>query len=128
MKKIKFLAAAVLLLTVYSCKKTGMDVYVGSWYVKSEKLEFLALDSVSEKLYENSYLFKFEREGVYHSIKVNDTTYTGSWAMLESDNDLMILDGLSYTIGDKQKHGFRLTKKDIGLDSVMRTIVFERTN
>ena len=71
MKKIKFLAAAVLLLTVYSCKKTGMDVYVGSWYVKSEKLEFLALDSVSEKLYENSYLFKFEREGVYHILHLS---------------------------------------------------------
>lgn len=103
-----------------------MENYVGSWYVKSEKIEFLALDSVSEKLYQNSYLFKFEREGVYHSIKVNDTTYTGSWAMLDANNDLLILDGNHYNIGDKQKHGFKLTKSEIGLDSIMRTIVLER--
>lgn len=111
-----------------SCKKTGMKAYVGSWYVKSERIEFLTLDSVSDKTYTNSYLFRFEKEGNYYSMKVNDTISTGSWAMIDGNDDLFMLDGNRYNITDKTKHGFSLKKADIGIDSMMISYTLERNH
>lgn len=128
MKNIFFVLGALSMLSMISCKKKGMDVYVGSWYVKNEKIEYVALDSIAEKVYEEGFLFKFEKEGAYHSIKSYDTTYTGSWSVLAGNESELYLDGLKYNVLDKNKHGFTLKKADVGIDSVLIQYVLERNH
>ncbi len=126
MKRFAILALALAFLPFFSCKKTAEEVYLGSWYLKSEKLLFLTNDSSSEVEYDQSRIYIFKREGKYTFINHQDSVSNGTWYIPMSNENSMNLDGDLYDILNKEKFSFSLSSTTIGLDSIMKEMYFER--